>query len=133
MKKIITISLFIIWALSVNATKSHTFIVEVISNEVEQINGKFVFETKITFKDTVLWTNNPSYTVSENWQIRNITNITGQTFYPNDEIIFEAELQYTVSNIPYYQKKIVVRYTDNSEIINTYFKVYFTPYNTVEI
>jgi hypothetical protein len=107
----------------------------VISEELDSITSDFSVHIKFYAYDT-LSMNVIEGQIPSNWTLTN-SNIFPQTFLPNDSAIFTVNIQLpNTTNLPYYPQTLKfylhtdITSTNTTPIIA---KIYFTPYNTIEI
>ena len=134
MKKSIVLFLFIIAVNTILASNYFPFAAEVISKELETNISMIEVDVYIKFSDTLTWNIEPVFNLPENWLANSITNFEGQTFYPNDEIIYTFELTYNLDSLPFFPERMDIIFPLNEQKKTTIgCNIYFTPYNTVEI
>ncbi|MEK6615253.1 MAG: hypothetical protein AABZ32_03950, partial [Bacteroidota bacterium] len=113
----------------------------IVSTEIQNISGTISISVKYYFTGATTINQNPVYELPGGWTAASSMNLAGNTYYPNDSLLWTFNISYPL-NLPFYPQKIKVALLTNSKIvdniqefqkINTSGMVYFTPYNTVEI
>ena len=130
MKKLV----ILLWAICLSIglmaqDETSSFTAQIVSREIEQIDGSLPITIKMYFYDTVTFVSKPQISLPENWQIIKSPNLEGQSFLPQQTFEYELWLQHSMSNVPFYPQKIAINFED----IRAAGMIYFTPYNTVEI
>lgn len=106
--------------------------------EHQQLSSSFELTQNLYCMDSII-IDSLSYQLPHNWTANVATNIIGQLYTPCDSIILSIYLTIPDTvNLPYYpqdfQLKIFYHLKDSANSYTTIAaKIYFTPYNTIEI
>lgn len=118
---------------------SRTFQPEIISKEVNNVNGSLSFEIKYTFFDTTVFVQN-RYTelkLPSGWSGNISPDVRGSVFNPDDSATSIVTINYPTNNLAFYPQKIEVVFSvvtrNGTKEISESAMVYFTPYYTTEI
>jgi len=139
MKKIIFLLLIIVFNIGLKASEYSNYSLKIKSREHHNINGSFFFFVKITFTDSVKFKQNLQLVLPASWSYSTNKNISKKNYTKNDTLNIKITVNYPINQIPFY--------ATNFQIISSYYsaindsileksikgKIYFTPYNTVEI
>ncbi|GHV43391.1 hypothetical protein FACS1894180_2330 [Bacteroidia bacterium] len=134
MKKLIyiTFMLFATFVLQAQHSKSGGY---VISEELDSITANFNVQIKFYAYDTTTLSD-VDVVLPENWVMTNISTFP-QTFVSNDSTVFSINIQLpNTINLPYYPQTLKFYIHTDTNTTNTtpiIAKIYFTPYNTIEI
>ena len=140
-----TIKVYLIFALLfannfIFASSDHAVYSKFISNEVQGISGSITAEIKFRFNYDVNFSNQPVFNLPSGWSYLLINNPTGLSFNQGDSIIIAVQFNYNTANLPFFPKTILYKQEvtllnnpDIKEFANAEARVYFTPYNSVEI
>ncbi|GHV34414.1 hypothetical protein FACS1894178_1870 [Bacteroidia bacterium] len=136
MKKILLLALspFILLTITFAGNKL-PYIANVTSNEHDSITSEFTLQIKFYSLDTLTVFDIESQ-LPENWTMTNISTFP-QTFVSNDSTVFSINIQLpNTINLPYYPQSLkfyIHTDTDTTNSTPIIAKIYFTPYNTIEI
>ena len=133
--RLIAILILLVNGFDISATQANQpFGIQVESKNIESISGSLTLELKIYILDSLTWGYPSFQEFPEFWQIQEQTNIQGQTFLPGDSIVYTINCTYPYANLPVYPIDLSFGfYTDSTATIITDCKIYFTPYNTIEV
>jgi hypothetical protein len=123
------------------AENRNPFNIFAISNELDSANGSISIKFTYLFNDTITYSD--SFAVQlpcASWQLISIGSLSGSSFLPGDSASRTIIVSYPLDSIPFYAHTITVCSYPivQSKAVSTPLasgsaKVYFTPYNTVEV
>lgn len=113
----------------------NTTCMKVVSKEDRILDGNTDIELMYYFSDSTSLSGNPQLTLKTGWSSV-ITNPTPKTYYYQETTTVTINISYPTANIPFFPVSIpikqLVTYPDTG-YLETEAKLYFTPYNSVEI
>jgi len=139
MKKIILLLLIIVFNTGLKASEYSGYTMEIKSREHHNINSSFFFFIKITFTDSVKFNQNLQIVLPANWSYSTNKNISNKNYSKNDTLNIKVTVNYPLSQLPFYATGFQVKTSYYSKVPGEISeraikgKVYFTPYNSVEI
>jgi len=146
--KIFIISqLLLIHTSVVFASNQHPFYSQIISSEYNQVNGSFTYDIMYKFLDTTTFMQNTDFYLPSGWSASVSSSLYGNTYYPDDSVIVTITVNYPQINLPFFPEDVVIKqfylnidYFDPSKSYSppnieqsVSAKIYFTPYETIEI
>ncbi len=142
MKKLSFIALLLIACFSAKLYASETNAIhgEIISYEATDVLGTITINVKCYVKRQFRFISNPVIKLPSRWNYQMVADKTGQSFNKGDSTIISFNITYNTAILPFFPQTI--KFTQNVEVennvnniqkISAEGKVYFTPYNTVEV
>ncbi len=117
--------------------KDNLGFMKVISQEINTINGSALIRIRLYADTNLTWKSPLTITKPNNWTISKITYPSKTTLLKKDSVDFTVIINYPTANIPFFPKDISFSINTLLGTVNqnqlAKGKVFFTPYNTVEI
>ncbi|CAN5877500.1 hypothetical protein BH11BAC7_BH11BAC7_15210 [soil metagenome] len=138
MKKIFIISLALLGSLSMSATHQSFCSMLPVSSETGNISGSLSFQLKYLINEPVTFGSQPSFILPDrSWSI-STTNSSSRfgniSYLPGDTFSVWVNFNYNAASLPFYAQTIqIIQQDASARSSRAEVKIYFTPYNTVEI
>jgi hypothetical protein len=106
---------------------------EILSKEILQVNGTIQGQAWLWANDTLNLTQALTFKLPQGWQAS--ATLPQSYLYAGDSLLISFTLAYPTANLPFYPQEIQIEIPIkvDSGTTKTVGKVYFTPYNTVEL
>ncbi len=138
--KFIILLLILGFITNLYASKEDAIYGELVSYECPDVSGIVTINIQCEVKRQVHFISNPVITLPTGWNYQMVTDKTGQTFNKGETPIISFKITYNPDSLPFYP--VTIRFTQNvmvdndvNNIQNVFAegKIYFTPYNIVEV
>ena len=113
------------------STMHQSCVGKIISQEHQQLSQSFTVDVVCYFLDTTL-INSVVWQLPSGWNI-NGSNPTNYVGNPGDSLLLSFTFTIDTNNLPFYPQYIEMKVLTNGQDIVMAGKVYFTPYNSIEI
>lgn len=137
MKNILLLSFLFLIICGLKAQDNNPVFSAVNSIEINDQCGVFQFTVDYVFLDSISIQRSSQILAPNGWNVSLSPNIAGGTYIIGDSINTLVTVQYPIDNIPFFSQTIEIKnYTDSSTgliLIHTFAKIFFTPYNTIEV
>jgi hypothetical protein len=137
MKNILLLSFLFLIICGLKAQDNNPVFSAVNSIEINDQCGVFQFTVDYVFLDSISIQRSSQILAPNGWNVSLTPNLAGGVYEKGDSINVIVTVQYPVESIPFYSQTIqILNYADSaaeSFEIYTIAKVFFTPYNTIEI
>jgi hypothetical protein len=112
-------------------------ITKIVSSEYETVNGTFSFDVEFEAKSDISFNQALEFELPDGWSANSNVNLENNSYNQGDTFNVNISVSYPVNDIPFYpQDVILIQHIENNgvnEQKETYAKIYFTPYETIEI
>lgn len=130
MKKIVFIAFFAIACITTYSQGVSSALIE--SCELQTVDGNITFNINFTFESDFSFNQSPVAEVPDGWQISSLPALPAQVTASSSATI-QVALTYPLNNLPYYPKELKFTFPFDGGELHAIAKIYFTPYNTIEV
>src|SRR3989338_5148209 len=135
MKKLILILAFGLMVLS-SALSQTKALIKVVSKEDQTLDGNTEIEISYYFSDSTSLSGNIQTIPKTGWSVINAENLPARNYYYSDTLTIKVQISYPLANLPFFPVTLHIKHQvtyPDSGFLETQAKVYFTPYNSIEI